>query len=99
MEKMKSNAEKCSTLSSGNSSVLLNSNKNTVLYNDCVFSKSCISTLPLPSLTVTAPQFNCAAESTFSYFPRKFSFQAFRKLSGSSVSLCVYVFICTYLWI
>lgn len=45
------------------------------------------STMPVPSFTVTAPPIDESPnESKHSYFPRKFSFQAFRKLSGSSVS-------------
>lgn len=53
------------------------------------------STLPLPSLTVTAPPYDNSSEHKFSYFPRKFSFQAFRKLSGSSVSQTSKLSVCS----
>lgn len=44
------------------------------------------SALPVPSFVVTAPTFDTTSEHKFLYFPRKFSFQAFRKFSGSAVS-------------
>lgn len=66
---------------------VLCSKKSTIWCSETVLSKGYEATLPLPSFTVTAPPFDNATESRFSYFPRKFSFQAFRKLSGSSVSL------------
>lgn len=59
-----------------------NSAKKSTWYSESVLNTS----LRLPSLTVTAPPFDNSSEHKFSYFPRKFSFQAFRKLSGSSVS-------------
>jgi len=60
--------------------------KNTIWRSETALNKNYESRLPLPSFTVTAPPFNNASESKFLYFPRKFSMQAFRKLSGSSVS-------------
>lgn len=89
MEETKSNVEQDSTLSSNVLHLpVLENEENTMWCSDTVLSKGYESTLPLPSFTVTAPPFDNTTESKFSYFPRKFSFQAFRKLSGSSVSLC-----------
>lgn len=78
MENIQRNEELNSKLSSCNSSTIA-LNKNAHWCSD--------STIPVPSFTVTAPPFDrSSSESKHSYFPRKFSLQAFRKLSGSSVS-------------
>lgn len=67
-------------------SSLSDDKKNTIWRSETDLHRNYESRLPLPSFTVTAPPFDHATESKFLYFPRKFSMQAFRKLSGSSVS-------------
>lgn len=64
--------------------------KNTTWHSENTLHTATL-TLPLPSLTVTAPTFDHASEHKFLYFPRKFSIQALRKLSGSSVSENKYI--------